>query len=73
MNKYKFLTKIISNLLDVLMFLRMFLFHEPKVKSSVVKFKFNKEKNDLKEHNFSNIIFKNIRKKLIIICYKKKD
>ena len=38
---------------------------KPKVKSTIVKFKFNKKKYDLKKaNNFSNLIFKNVRKKI---------
>ena len=40
-------------------------FSKPKVKSTVVKFKFNKKNIDLnKANNFLNIIFKNVRKKI---------
>ena len=38
---------------------------KPKVKSTVVKFKFKKKIVDLKKaNNFSKIIFKNVRKKI---------
>ena len=43
-------------------------FPKPKVKSTIVKFKFNKKNIDLnKANNFSDKIFKNVRKKYIII------
>jgi len=65
MNKYKFLTYIVSiysRLFDVSS--NVFV-PKPKVKSTVVKFKFNKKDFDKeKSIKFSNLIFKNIRKKI---------
>ena len=64
MNKYKFLTKIVSD------FNRCFdvspkVFPKPKILSTVVKFKFNnKDINFQKAKYFSTQIFKNIRKKI---------
>ncbi len=65
MNKYKFLTKIISKFTRCFDVSQNVFVPRPKVMSTVVKFKFNQKKNDLnKAINFSNIIFKNIRKKI---------
>ena len=65
MNKYKFLTYIVSiysRLFDVSS--KVFV-PKPKVKSTVVKFTFNKKDFDKeKAIKFSNLIFKNIRKKI---------
>ena len=65
MNKYKFLTYIVSvysRLFDVSS--KVFV-PKPKVKSTVVKFTFNKKDFDKeKAMKFSNLIFKNIRKKI---------
>ena len=65
MNKYKFLTYIVSiysRLFDVSS--KVFV-PKPKVKSTVVKFRFNKKDFDKeKAIKFSNLIFKNIRKKI---------
>ena len=66
MNKYKFLTYIVSiysRLFDVSS--KVFV-PKPKVKSTVVKFRFIKKDFDReKAIKFSNLIFKNIRKKII--------
>ena len=73
MNKYKFLTKIVSNYTRCFDVSSKVFFPKPKVKSTVVKFKFNKKNIDLnKANNFSNLIFKNVRKKIIIILKLKK-
>ena len=65
MNKYKFLTKILSTYCVNFDVSSKVFIPKPKVKSSVVKFKFNKENFDLdKAIKFSNLIFKNIRKKI---------
>tara|TARA_B100000989_G_C19519298_1_gene463290 strand:+ start:692 stop:1411 length:720 start_codon:yes stop_codon:yes gene_type:complete len=65
MNKYKFLTYIVSiysRLFDVSS--KVF-FPKPKVQSTVVKFKFVKKEFDIdKAVQFSNLIFKNVRKKI---------
>lgn len=65
MNRYKFLTKIIST------FKRNFdvspnvFIPKPKIYSTVVSFKFNNNKVDLdKAISFSNTLFKNMRKKI---------
>lgn len=65
MNKYKFLTKIVSNYKICFDVSSNVFVPKPKVKSTVVKFKFKKKIVNLKKaNNFSNIIFKNIRKKI---------
>ncbi len=65
MNKYKFLTKIVSTFSRCFDVSPKVFIPRPKVFSSVVKFKFNKKKFDLNKANvFSNLIFKNVRKKI---------
>ena len=65
MNKYKFLTKIVSKYTRCFDVSANVFYPKPKVKSTVVKFILNKNKiNFLKMNNFSNKIFKNIRKKI---------
>ena len=65
MNKYKFLTKIISNYSMCFEVSPKVFNPKPKVKSMIVKFKFKKEIIDYKKaKNFSNLIFKNVRKKI---------
>ena len=65
MNKYKFLTKIISNYSRCFDVSSKVFFPQPKVKSTIVKFKFKKKNIDLKKANeFSKLIFKNVRKKI---------
>ncbi len=65
MNKYKFLTKIISEFTRCFDVSQKVFVPKPKVISTVVKFKFNHKKKDLnKAINFSNLIFKNVRKKI---------
>ncbi len=65
MNKYKFLTKIVSDFTKCFDVSPQVFIPKPKVYSTVVKFKLNKKKNNLKKAtNFSNIIFKNVRKKI---------
>ena len=65
MNKYKFLTKIVSDFTKCFDVSPQVFIPKPKVYSTVVKFKLNKNKNNLKKAtNFSNIIFKNVRKKI---------
>ena len=65
MNKYKFLTRVVTTFnrcFDVSS--RVFI-PKPKVTSTVVKFDFNRKNIDLvKAYNFSNLIFKNVRKKI---------
>ena len=75
MNKYKFLTKIVCTYSVNFDVSSKVFIPKPKVKSSVVKFKFNKENFDLdKAIRFSNLIFKNIRKKISNnIKFKKKE
>ena len=66
MNKYKFLTKIITNYSRCFDVSSNVFYPIPKVRSTVVKFKFKKNKIDLnKENKFSNMIFKNVRKKIL--------
>ncbi len=65
MNKYKFLTRVVSNYTRCFDVSSKVFFPRPKVKSTIVKFKFNKKNIDLnKATNFSNKIFKNVRKKI---------
>tara|TARA_B100000989_G_scaffold294577_1_gene273937 strand:- start:288 stop:1007 length:720 start_codon:yes stop_codon:yes gene_type:complete len=65
MNKYKFLTKIVSTYNISFEVSPKVFIPQPKVKSSVVKFKLNHNKSNLKKANdFSNKIFKNMRKKI---------
>jgi len=65
MNKYKFLTKIVSDFTKCFDVSPQVFIPKPKVYSTVVKFKLNKKKNNLKKATyFSNIIFKNVRKKI---------
>ena len=65
MNKYKFLTRVVSSYTRCFDVSSKVFFPKPKVKSSIVKFHFNKEIIDLKKANyFSTKIFKNVRKKI---------
>ena len=65
MNKYKFLTRVVSNYTRCFDVSSNVFFPKPKVKSAIVKFKFNQNKNDLdRAKNFSKRIFKNVRKKI---------
>ena len=65
MNKYKFLTKILSNYNICFNVSPNVFFPKPKVESSIVKFKLmNKNMNINKAKIFSNLIFKNVRKKI---------
>ncbi len=65
MNKYKFLTKLVSSYTVHFDVSSKVFIPKPKVKSSVVKFNFDKNNCDLdKAIKFSNLIFKNIRKKI---------
>tara|TARA_B100000925_G_C21922273_1_gene436415 strand:+ start:28 stop:750 length:723 start_codon:yes stop_codon:yes gene_type:complete len=65
MNKYKFLTKIVSTYHRCFDVSPNVFIPKPKVTSTVVKFTFNKKVFNLrKAENFSNLIFKNIRKKI---------
>ncbi len=65
MNKYKFLARIVSDFTICFNVSKNVFFPAPKVTSTIVKFKFNKKKADLiKANKFSNLIFKNIRKKI---------
>ena len=65
MNKYKFLTRIVSDYYRCFDISSNVFFPKPKVKSSIVKFIFNKKNIDLKKANyFSKMIFKNLRKKI---------
>ncbi len=66
MNKYKFYTKMMSNYQRCFDVSPKVFSPKPKVYSSVVKFKLNSIENDnIKLKKFSNIIFKNMRKKII--------
>ena len=65
MNKYKFLTRIVSDFTICFDVSPQVFIPKPKVYSTVVKFKFFEKKNNLKKAtNFSKIIFKNVRKKI---------
>jgi len=65
MNKYKFLTRVVSNYTRCFDVSPKVFFPKPKVKSTIVKFKFNKKIVNLKKANyFSTKIFKNVRKKI---------
>ena len=65
MNKYKFLTRIVSNYKICFDVSTKVFSPKPKVNSSVVKFIFKKKVQNLdKATNFSKLIFKNIRKKI---------
>ena len=65
MNKYKFLTKIMASYFRYFDVSPKVFIPKPKVQSTVVKFEFKKENIDIdKVHYFSNLIFKNVRKKI---------
>ena len=65
MNKYKFLTKIVSHYTRCFDVSSKVFIPEPKVKSTIVRFKFIKKSIDLnKAKFFSAKIFKNVRKKI---------
>jgi len=65
MNKYKFLTKIMTSYLRYFEVSPKVFVPQPKVQSSVVKFEFKKENIDMDRVNiFSQLIFKNVRKKI---------
>tara|TARA_B100000989_G_C19507676_1_gene457260 strand:- start:746 stop:1465 length:720 start_codon:yes stop_codon:yes gene_type:complete len=65
MNKYKFLTKTVSNFERCFDVSPNVFKPKPKVTSSIVRFKFNNKNIDLeKAYKFSNAIFKNVRKKI---------
>ena len=65
MNKYKFLTRVVSSYTRCFDVSSNVFFPKPKVKSTIVKFKFNRRIIDLKKANyFSTKIFKNVRKKI---------
>ena len=65
MNKYKFLTKIVSHYTRCFDVSSKVFFPKPKVQSTIVKFKFNNKNIDLNKANyFSTKIFKNLRKKI---------
>ncbi len=65
MNKYKFLTKIVSTYTRCFNVSSKIFIPKPKVDSTVVKFIFNKKDFNLEKGiNFSKLIFKNVRKKI---------
>jgi len=65
MNKYKFLTRIMTCYLRHFEVSPKVFFPQPKVKSTVVKFEFKNKNVDINRANdFSDIIFKNVRKKI---------
>ena len=74
MNKYKFLTRVVSNYTRCFDVSSKVFFPKPKVRSTIVKFKFKKKIIDLKKANhFSTKIFKNVRKKIYKNLEIKKD
>ena len=65
MNKYKFITYLNSKYIRCFDISANVFYPKPKIKSSIVKFVIkNNEINFDKANKFSNIIFKNIRKKI---------
>ena len=65
MNKYKFLTRITTSYLRHFEVSSKVFIPQPKVKSTVVKFEFKNKNVDInRANNFSDIIFKNVRKKI---------
>ena len=65
MNKYKFFTKIMTSYSRYFEVSPKVFFPQPKVKSTVVKFEFKKENVNInRAHKFSDLIFKNVRKKI---------
>jgi len=65
MNKYKFITNIVSSFSKCFDVSSEVFKPKPKIKSAVVKFEFNKINFDInKAYTFSNLIFKNVRKKI---------
>ena len=65
MNKYKFLTKIVSSYVRCFDVSPNVFLPKPKVTSTVVRFRFNKKNINLEKANkFSKLIFKNVRKKI---------
>jgi len=65
MNKYKFLTRIMTYYFRHFEVSPKVFFPQPKVKSTVVKFEFKNKNVDInRANNFSDIIFKNVRKKI---------
>ena len=65
MNKYKFLTRIMASYLRHFEVSPKVFNPQPKVKSTVVKFEFKNKNVDInRANNFSDIIFKNVRKKI---------
>ena len=65
MNKYKFLSRIMTSYLRHFEVSPKVFFPQPKVKSTVVKFEFKNKNVDInRANNFSDIIFKNVRKKI---------
>ena len=65
MNKYKFITRVLSDYSRCFDVSKNVFIPVPKIKSTVVKFNFNRKEVDLiKVNKFSNLIFKNVRKKI---------
>ena len=65
MNKYKFFTRIMTSYFRHFEVSPKVFFPQPKVKSTVVKFEFKNKNVDInRANNFSDIIFKNVRKKI---------
>ena len=65
MNKYKFYTRLVSDYNICFDVSSQVFIPKPKVRSSIVKFKFNKKLESLeKAEYFSKLIFRNVRKKI---------
>ena len=65
LNKYKFLNKLSCDYEECFKVPPNVFYPKPKIDSTVVKFKFKKKLTDLnKAYMFSNLIFKNKRKKI---------
>ena len=65
MNKYKFFTRIVSDFSRCFDVSKNVFLPIPKVTSTVVKFSFKQKNiNFIKANKFSNLIFKNLRKKI---------
>ncbi len=75
MNKYKFINKLVSNFSICFDVSPNVFIPKPKVISTVVKFELKKKNIDFEKINlFTNLIFKNIRKKISNnIRFKKKE
>ena len=65
MNKYKFVTRIMTSYIRYFELSPKVFIPQPKVISTVVNFEFKNKNVDInRANNFSNLIFKNVRKKI---------